>query len=46
MMRQLTAYLRRLFGNTPARIDDELMGAIDLSDVPYCYELLSRNSSS
>ena len=45
-MRRLTAYLHQLFGRTPVRIDDEPMGAIDLSDVPYCYELLSRNSSS
>lgn len=43
MMRRLTTYFRRLFGPAPVRIDDELMGAVDLSDVPYCYELLSRN---
>jgi hypothetical protein len=36
-------FMRRLFGGAAPLPEDHLTGAVDLSDVPYCMGLLSRN---
>lgn len=39
-MRVLLNFLQHLFGGRTVAAEDPLMGAVDLSDVPYCIGLL------
>lgn len=39
-MRALLSFFRKLFGSAGPVAEDHLMGAVDLSDVPYCLGLL------
>ncbi|WP_181372986.1 hypothetical protein [Massilia glaciei] len=45
-MKRLATYLQRLFSTSAVDVEDELMGAVDLSDSAYCLGLLAQNSKS
>lgn len=42
-MKRIVTFLNRLFGTPVCAEDDHLMGAVDLSDSAYCFELLTRH---
>ncbi len=41
-MGKIIQLIRGLFGTPAVLAEDHLTGAVDLSDVPYCMDLLSR----
>ena len=43
-MRHLATLLQRLFAGK-AGVDDDLTGAVDLSDSAYCFDLLSKHGA-
>ena len=43
-MNYFLAFFQRLFGTSMSATEDHLGGMIDLSDVPYCLGLLTRDS--
>ena len=43
-MRRLLNFMKRIFGHAAIDPDDPLMGALDLSDTAYCFDLLDRHS--
>ncbi|MFZ3287240.1 MAG: hypothetical protein WA191_10370 [Telluria sp.] len=42
-MKRIVTFLNSLFGTPVSAEDDDLMGAVDLSDSAYCFELLTRH---
>lgn len=43
-MRALLSFFQKLFGRATPAAEDPLMGAVDLSDGPYCLGLLDNSS--
>jgi hypothetical protein len=43
-MKRLASYLHSLFSTPASDVEDELMGAVDLSDSAYCFSLLAQHS--
>ena len=41
-MSRLLTFVKRIFGHSAIDPDDPLMGALDLSDTAYCFDLLDR----